>query len=202
MTAENLARLKPIDRLFVDAVANGVSAQAFAREHHYSVSWAQWKSKQIRERLGVQTMGEVIRSVSEMTADERAEARQLIRELREAKAELEKAKTPAAKEEAREDIRDAEADLRKLAAASGVSVEDLKKLQAEKRYAENKDFQSRYESEREAERLAAEAETDDDEEETVKPPPAARAKKDKPPPEVPPESAHWADKPLFGRKAS
>jgi hypothetical protein len=190
--------LDEIDRAFLAAIRGGESAQSYARRIGYSGKWAEWKSKEIRRKLGVTSMKEAL-AVSELTAEEIAEIRKLKKELEEAKRDLAAAKTPGQRASAREDVAEAKSDLDDELRRRGLTRADLDELQQKK---EDDRIDARIAAREEARRLEAEAaDADDDEaDDEEEPEPKPRAKKEKPVVEEPPESTHFYDKPLWGRR--
>lgn len=139
------------------------------------------------------------------TAEDIAAIRKELRDLQAAQERLAEAKTPAAKADAREDVRDAKDDLDDELRRRGLSRSDLDKLQEEKEFERHKAREDRLRTEREAEeknnpkpKRKPVAKTDDSSDDD-----AADDSDDAPNDggeETPPASQHWADKPLWGRK--
>lgn len=133
--------------------------------------------------------------MSEVSAEDMAALRKELADLREAQRRLEDAKTPAAKEAAREDVREAKSDLDDELRSRGLSRSDLDRLQEEKEYEKFKGREERLRKERE-DAEAKESETADPE----KPKRKAKEKVEETVTEEPPESQHWADRKLWGKK--
>lgn len=188
----------PRDLDFIEALRAGETARGYAIRNHYHPQWAKWEAKKIKQKLGASTLEEAIR-LSEITAEDVAAIRREQRELKEALARLEAASTPKQKADAREDVRDARADLDAELKSRGLTREDLDKLQEEKEYERFKTRQDRLESEKAAERKAkrkpspttAASKTEDDEDDSDDDEPT--------PVEEPPKSNHWAEKKLWGK---
>ena len=200
-----LLELNDSDRDLLAAYRAGTGLLAYAREHHYTRSWAKWKSRTIRAKLGAATLEEAARMADEpngggMTAEDRAELKALREDLKEAQRALRAASTPRQEREARDDIQDAEDEIDRLARRTGISREDIEKVQKEKRYAEFQEHSSRYEAERKeredeerrknaAKRRRREASKDDADDDD-----------DGPDEEAAEEKVHWTERPLFGGK--
>lgn len=183
-------RLTDRERELLAWVREGRTVQSFAREHHYSVSWGRWISGQIRRKLGTATIEEAGR-LSEVTAEDLAAIRKEMRELREAQEELAKAKTPATKAAAREDVQEARESLDDELRKRGLSKKDLDELEETKAYERHKARDERLAAEKAASAKpalngAADEDEGDDE--------------DGEPEEKEPESSHWTERPLFGRR--
>lgn len=184
---------------FLEALRRGERPRAYARRVGYSDAWAKFESRKVRRLLGAQTLEEAV-SMSEVTAEDLSAIRRELRDLREAQEKLAAAKTPAAKEEAREDVREAKDDLDAELRRRGLSRADLDELQESKEYERFKARQERLEAERAdgkpkpRPKPKAKAKADDDDE------PDPDDDDDGPPVEQPPASNHWSEKPLWGKR--
>lgn len=145
----------------LDHLAAGGSVAGYAREHHFSTHWAKWTSRNIRHKLGVDTLEEAVAvSETEREAVSRADFDKLtglVTKLGDAIEDLAKA-GPARREEARETVRERELDVKDHAKALGLTLEDVERLKGEKEYERFKAMQDRLEREREEEEGGEEGE--------------------------------------------
>lgn len=155
--------LSDIEQAFLAHVGAGGTFQGFAAENGYSSAWAKWKSREIRRKLGVSTIGEAVAKMAEENGTGEGVSRAdfdkltgLVSGLHDAIDELARAK-PSEQPAAREQVQERQLSLKDHAAALGISIDDVKKLLEEKDYERFKANQERLERER-----AAEDEEDDD----------------------------------------
>lgn len=113
--------LLPIETEMLSALRGGETAKKFAERHSYSPSWAKWKLRKIRDKLGVTTTAEAL-AMSEIT---RADLDALQRNFNDALDKLAKALTPAQEESARRDVKDAGTDLNTELRLRGLTLKDL-----------------------------------------------------------------------------
>lgn len=149
--------------------------------------------------------------MSEVTAEDVAALRKEIADLKAAQARLEAAKTPAARESAREDVKEAKEDLDDELRRRGLTRADLDELQVTKENARidaRLDERERVRAEDERQRAIAAGEIEEDDEDDPdgkskpNPKPAGTFTKKRAPAtkEKTPKPAHWAERPLFGKR--
>jgi len=154
------AILSESDLAFLDALRGGESAPAYAARIHYSKDWAKWKSRQIRDKLGVATIKEAIRLADEagVTRAEFDGLMKAVAQTNEAIAKLAEAASPSEKEHAQAQVQARELDEKEMAKRLGISLDDVKKIRDENDFAKFKAHQERLEKERaEADAAAAAA---------------------------------------------
>lgn len=137
--------------LLESLVAGGTIA-GYTREHGYSKPWGKWKSREIRRKLGVQTIEEAIAAmgvdddgVSKADFDKLTG---LVGKLGDAVEELTKRPNDANQQQ---QVRERELDVKDHAKALGLSLEDIERVKGEKEYANFKKMQDRLDAEREEE---------------------------------------------------
>lgn len=146
-----LATLSESDLAFLDALRAGESAPHYAERIHYSKRWAKWKSRRIRDRLGVATIKEAVRLSEEagVTRSEFEGLQALIKQTNEAIENLAKA-SPQDKQAAETQVRERELSEKDLAAKLGISLDDVKRVRDENEYGKFKTMQERLDAERAA----------------------------------------------------
>lgn len=137
-----MALLSESDRSFLSALAGGETIAGYCRSHGYSRHWGKWKSRDLRRRLGVETIGEAV-----LMADEDGISRKdfeqltgLVGSLATAVEDL--AKRPQAPE-AKETVRERELSVKELAEKLGLTPEDVERVKGEKEYERWKKFEER-----------------------------------------------------------
>lgn len=128
--------------------------------------------------------------------DEVGELRQGLADLREAYEELREATTARDRDEATADIKDARADLDKIAAATGVSRKAIEHAMAEAKRAERKDELRPILAELLEEMKPEEPEPKPDDDSTAppKPPKEPPAPPVEPEPDTAPRGEHWSER--------
>ena len=138
------------DREFLAALAAGESAAGYARSHSYSLPWAKWKSREVRRKLGVSTIGEAVAAMAEINEGvSRADfdkLTKLVNGLGEAVEDLARAR-PSEQPAAQQQVQERQLDLKDHAKARGLSLADVERLKEEKDYERFKTFLDRYEHE-------------------------------------------------------
>lgn len=157
-----LASLNESDRAFLGALRDGQAAAEYARTHGYSTAWAKWKSKQIRAKLGVQTIGEAVTmsSTENENGVSRADFEKLTGLVGKLASSIEDLIERPSDQGAQQQVVQRELDVKDHAKALGLSVEDVTKLLEEKDYEKFRRNADRLE----AERVAAETEEEETEE--------------------------------------
>ena len=143
--------LSASDREFLEAVGQGESAAAYARRKNYSRDGAKWKSKAVRKKLGVDTLGEAIQ-MSEGASEgvgkaDFARLESLVGKLGDALEDLIRAK-PADQPAAQQQVAQRELDAKDHAKALGLDMKDVEAMLGEKDYARFKANQDRLDKER------------------------------------------------------
>jgi hypothetical protein len=149
--------LLPSDRKFLAALRDGDSMAAYAREHGYTLHWAKWKSRSVRRRLGVDTIGEAIAAMADEDGVSRGEFEKLmglVGKLGDSVDEL--ARRPDS-QAARQQVAERQVSLKDHAAALGLTLEDVEKLKGEQEYERFKAMQQRL-----SEETALEDDADDE----------------------------------------
>jgi hypothetical protein len=152
--------LTPVDLDLLESLLAGGTIAGYARAHDYSRDWGKWKSREIRRKLGVDTIEEALAAMRDDDDDgvSRADFDKLtgmVGKLGEALEELTKRPGDAG---AQQNVRERELDVKDHAKALGLSLEDVEKLKGEKEYERFKAMQDRLDAER-----AAEDDDEDDE---------------------------------------
>ena len=151
MPIEVVASLSGSDLQFLAELRGGISAREYARRHSYSYAWAEWKSKEIRRKLGVHTLGEAIQ-MSEGASEgvgkaDFARLESLVGKLGDALEDLIRAK-PADQPAAQQQVAQRELDAKDHAKALGLDMKDVEAMLGEKDYARFKANQDRLDKER------------------------------------------------------
>lgn len=159
------------DLEYLDWIRRGGTQQEYAHRHGYGPDWAKWKSRQIRDRLGVSTIREAIQMTDTNGSPDgvsRQEYESLLEKfdsLQDALHELTQLGSRASNEERRgaaETVGERTLSLQDHAAALGLSMKEVKQLQEEREYGRFKQMQQRLRDEEAA--AAADSDEDDDEE--------------------------------------
>ena len=157
------------DRDFLDWLRDGGTQVEYAREHGLSRDWAKWKSRSIREKLGVVTIDEAVQMTDEnKDGVSRAEFDKLMSSFDELQDALEELRhvaangTGAQTHTASSNVQERRLSLKDLAQALGLSVKDVERLREEKDYGRFKAFQERLAAEQAAAAPPAGEEDDED----------------------------------------
>lgn len=146
-----MAELTERERQFLAALRTGISGNQYARDSHYSESWAKQMSKRIKAKLGVETIMEAI-LMSETAPEGVSKAdfealRKAIDATNKAVAELAEASTAREKEEGKEEVRVREMDEKEMAKKLGISLDDVAHIREEREYERYKKFEERRQAE-------------------------------------------------------
>ena len=150
--AECMDVLSPVDVDLLESLLAGGTIAGYARAHDYSRDWGKWKSREIRRKLGVDTIEEALAAMrDDDDGVSRADFDKLtgmVGKLGDALEELTKKPGDSG---AQQNVRERELDVKDHAKALGLSLEDVEKLKGEKEYERFKTMQDRLDAERAAE---------------------------------------------------
>lgn len=156
--------LRNRDRDYLAYLRDGGTGADYARQHGFSRHWAKWKSRSLRERLGVATLEEAIQLMDDDEAGVSRADFDRLTQLVDGLGDAVEALTRAAPEDrngARHEVQQRQLSLKDHAKALGLSLADVEKLQEERDYGRFKKWTDRLAAEKAA---ALEAEGDDDDE--------------------------------------
>lgn len=146
-----MAGLSERDRDFLAALADGETQAAYARRNSFGSDWARWKSREVRHKLGVDTIEEAIEAMGDddqsVSKSDFDKLTGLVTRLGESLEEFARAR-PHEQPAAREQVQQRELDVKDHAKALGLSVEDIEKLKGEKEFARFREMQDRLDAER------------------------------------------------------
>lgn len=151
----HLDGLTDAENAYLDGLRSGETSNGYARRLGYSESWGKQKSRRIKRKLGVETIGEAVamsEAASEVTKADFDKLTGLVSRLGEAVEELAKRPSDQAQQQV---VRERELDVKDHAKALGISLDDVQRLKEEKDYDRFKAMQARLDKEREEEAAAA-----------------------------------------------
>lgn len=143
--------LSELELSLLAALRRGIPVREFARMHNYSHDWAKWKSREIRRKLGVQTLREAMEMTDGDAGISRADFDKLagvVQATQDAIADLAKAVTPGQRSDAQAQVQARELDEKEMAKRLGVSLDDVRKIREENDYQAFRKHQERLDKER------------------------------------------------------
>jgi hypothetical protein len=151
---------------FLDALRRGETGNGYARRLSYSESWAKQKSRRIKQKLGVSTIGEAIAmssTESENGGVSRSDFEKLTGLIGKLASSIEDLVERPDSNAAQQNVVQRELDVKDHAKALGLSVDDVSKLLEEKDYERFRKMQDRLDAERAATDESGGDDDDDDE---------------------------------------
>ena len=149
-----MADLSESEREFLDLLRSGLTVAGAAERMHYSSHWGKWKARQLREKLGVETIRKV-RLMADGDGLEPGITRAEFTKLQEAIAATNRAIEGLAESVSSGERKNGESVVQERvytekehAKALGISLEDLGKLREEQDYSRFRAMQERLERER------------------------------------------------------